>query len=157
VWGGRAGNGAAKSGTTSLGRGLMKVPLGLIEDIAKAMGRLSRPGIEGWGLKVFGGMEAAGDLMDITEHMGCTSDTCAHKSHDPAAPERRWVPRNGRLVEIGSDVEPGEVIVRWFAHIGDDGVRYIRVEEPRFFHATASYVSTVPEWVLVRLIEEAAV
>jgi len=135
----------------------MKVPLGLIEDIAKAMGRLSRPGIEGWGLRVFGGMESAGDLMDITEHMGCTSDTCAHKSHDPAAPDRRWVPHTGRIVELGSDVEPGEVIVRWFAHLDDDGVRYIRLEAPRFYHAEATYVESVPEWVLVRLVEEAAV
>src|SRR5690606_20841837 len=118
---------------------------------------LSRPGIEGWGLHVCKDMATAGELMDLGEHIGCTSETCAHRSHDEAAPDRRWVPRSGRIVELGSDVEPDEVVVRWFAHLDDDGVRYIRVEEPRFFHATASYVSTVPDWVLARLAEEAAV
>jgi len=132
-------------------------PVALVEAIEAAIERLSRPGIEGWGLRVFGGMEAAGDLVDLGEHIGCTSETCAHRSHDEAAPDRRWVPRSGRIIELGSDLEPGEVVVRWFAHLDDDGVRYIRVEEPRFFHATASYVSTVPDWVLARLAEEAAV
>src|SRR5690606_19533781 len=102
-------------------------------------------------------MAAAGELVEVSERIGCVSETCAHVSHDPAAPMCRWLPRGGRLVELGSDEEPGEVVVRWFAHLGDDGVRYIRVEEPRFFHATASYVSIVPDWVLARLAEEAAV
>jgi len=134
------------------------VPMSMVEAVARAVERLSRPGIDGWGLRVSGGMEATGELIDLSEHVGCTSDTCAHVSHDPAAPRRRWVPRSGRIVELGSDEEPGEVIVRWFAHLGDDGsVRYIRLDEPRFFHAAAQYVTSVPDWALARLAQGAAV
>ena len=136
----------------------MNIPQTLVEAVAAAVERLSRPGIEGWGLRVSGDMEAAGELIDLGEHVGCTSDTCAHVSHDPAAPRRRWVPKSGRVVELGSDEEPGEVIVRWFAHLGDDGsVRCIRLNEPRFYHAAAAYADAVPAWVLARLVSGAAV
>ena len=137
---------------------MMTVSMALVQAVAQAVERLSRPGIEAWGLRVTPSMEVAGDLLDITEHIGCTSDTCGHISHDPAAPHRRWVPKSGRLVELGSDEEPGYVIVRWFAHLGDDGsVGYIRLDESRFFHAAAAYVDVVPDWVLARLASEAAV
>ena len=137
---------------------MMTVPMSMVEAVARAVERLFRPGIDGWGLRVSPEMENTGELVDISEHIGCTSETCSHKSHDPAAPGRRWVPRSGRIVELGSDVEPGEVIVRWFAHLGDDGsVRYIRVEEPRFYHAVAQYIESAPDWVLDRLASGAAV
>jgi len=135
----------------------MNIPQTLVEAVAAAVERLSRPGIEGWGLRVSPSMEIAGDLMDITEHIGCTSDTCAHISHDPAAPRRRWVPRSGRLVELGSDEEPGEVIVRWYAHLDGENVRYIRLDESRLYHSAAAYVEIVPDWVLARLASGAAV
>src|SRR5690606_39486808 len=71
--------------------------MALAEAIAAAIERLSRPGIEGWGLRVFGGMEAAGDLVILSEHEGCTSETCAHRSHDEAArSEERRVGKEGR-------------------------------------------------------------
>jgi len=135
----------------------MNIPQTLVEAVAAAVERLSRPGIEGWGLRVSPDLETAGELMDITEHMGCTSETCAHVSHDPAAPRRRWVPRSGRLVELGSDEEPGEVIVRWYAHLDGEDVRYIRLDESRFYHSAAAYVEVVPDWVLARLASGAAV
>jgi len=135
----------------------MNIPQTLVEAVAAAVERLSRPGIEGWGLRVSPDLETAGELMDITEHMGCTSETCAHVSHDPAAPRRRWVPRSGRLVELGSDEEPGEVIVRWYAHLDGEDVRYIRIDESRFYHSAAAYVEVVPDWALARLASGAAV
>jgi len=135
------------------------IPMSIVEAVARAVERLSRPGIEGWGLRVFGGMEAAGDIVILSEHDGCTSETCGHRSHDPAAPERRWVPFSGRIIELGTDLEPGETIVRYYAHIVSDDVHYIRLEAPRFFHAEARYIdeADVPEWALARLAEEAAV
>jgi len=132
-------------------------PVALVEAIEAAIERLTRPGIEGWGLRVSPDMEETGELVDLGEHIGCTSETCAHRSHDEAAPDRRWVPHSGRIVELGSDVEPDDVTVRWFAHLDGETVRYIRAEESRFFHATASYVSTVPDWALARLAQGAAV
>lgn len=136
---------------------MMTVPVALVEAVAAAVARLSRPGIEGWGLRVDSEMAAAGELVDLGEHVGCTSDSCHHVSHDPAAPLRRWVPRSGRLVELGSDEEPGEVIVRWYAHLDGEDVRYIRFDESRFYHSTAAYVEVVPDWALARLASGAAV
>ena len=135
----------------------MTIPQALVEAVAKAVERLSRPGIDGWGLRVDSEMAAAGELVDLGEHVGCTSDSCHHVSHDPAAPLRRWVPRSGRLVELGSDEEPGEVIVRWYAHLDGEDVRYIRLDESRLYHSAAAYVEIVPDWVLARLASGAAV
>jgi len=135
----------------------MTIPQALVKDVAAAVERLSRPGIEGWGLRVFGGMEDAGDVVDLGEHIGCVDDCCAHVSHDPAAPMRRWVPRSGQLAELGSDEEPGEIQVCYYAHIIGNDVRYIRLDEPRFFHAAARYVASVPDWALARLASGDAV
>src|SRR5690606_3715940 len=159
VWGGRS-CGSGEEWRNKLYRrydAMTQFPEALVASVAAAVERLSRPGIEGWGLHVCEDMAADGEMMDLGVHHGCTSDTCAHVSHDPAAPYRRWVPRSGRLVELGADEEPGETMVRYYAHLYGDTARYIRAEEPRFFHATASYVSTVPDWALARLAEEAAV
>src|SRR5690606_20450591 len=68
---------------------MTQVPEALVTAVAAAVERLSRPGIEGWGLRVCDDMAAAGEVADVSEHIGCTSDTCAHVSHDPAAPYRR--------------------------------------------------------------------
>jgi len=138
---------------------MMKVPTALVEAVSRAVERLSRPGIDGWGLRICEDMAAAGGVVDTSEYIGCTSETCAHVSHDPAAPMCRWVPRSGRLVELGSDVEPGETRVRYYAHLDGEAVRYIRVTEPRFYHAEARYIGVddVPEWALARLAEGAAV
>src|SRR5690606_20038002 len=87
---------------------MTQVPEALVEAVAKAVEKLSRPGIEGWGLRVDSEMETAGEVLDLSEHVGCTSETCAHVSHDPAAPRRRWVPRSGRIVELMDDEEPLE-------------------------------------------------
>jgi len=137
----------------------VQIPQALVEAVATAVERLSRPGIEGWGLRVDSEMAVAGELVVLSEHEGCTSETCAHRSHDPAAPMCRWVPRNGQLILLGSDLEPGETWVDYYAHIVSDDVRYIRLEAPRFYHAEATYVEVegVPEWALARLAEEAAV
>jgi len=136
---------------------MMTVPTALVEAVGRAVERLSRPGIEGWGLRICEDMAAAGELVEVSERIGCTSETCAHESHDPAAPMCRWLPRGGQLVELGSDEEPGETRVRYYAHLDGDTVRYIRVEEPRFYHAEAQYIESVPDWALARLAEGAEV
>ena len=126
----------------------MQFPEALVRDVARAVERLNRPGVEGWGLMVLGDMRDSGDLVVLTPHNG-----------NPPAPELRWIPRDGRLIELGSDEEPGETFVKYYAHIIGDDVRYIRLEAPRFDHAEARYIEAgdVPEWALARLAEEAAV
>ena len=119
--------------------------MALAEAIAAAIERLSRPGVEGWGLRVFGDMQDAGDMVTLTPHDG-----------HPPAPERRWIPRDGRLIEIGSDWEDDDTFVKYYAHIVSDDVRYILLVAPRFYHAEARYIEAgdVPEWVFARLKEE---
>ena len=123
-------------------------PESLMRDVARALERLSRPGVEGWGLMVLGDMRDAGDLVVLTPHDG-----------HPPAPERRWIPREGRLIEIGHDWEDDDTFVKYYAHIIGDNVRYVLLVAPRFYHAEARYIEAgdVPEWVLARLVEEAAV
>src|SRR5690606_19212053 len=111
VWGG-SGKSRGKEWRNKLYRRyavMTNVPESLVTAVAAAVERLSRPGIEGWGLRVCADMAAAGEVVDVSAHIGCTSETCAHVSHDPAAPYRRWVPRSGHLVTLGADEEPGEV------------------------------------------------
>src|SRR5690606_18695014 len=61
--------------------------------------------------------------------------------------------KSGRVVELGSDEEPGETNVRYYAHIDGEAVRYISVTEPRFYHAEARYIGLddVAEWALASL------
>jgi len=48
-------------------------------------------------------------------------------------------------------------MVRYYAHLDGATTRYIRVEEPRFCHAEAQYIESVPDWALARLAQGAAV
>src|SRR5690606_40099655 len=95
---------------------MMTVSMALVQAVAAAVERLSRPGIEGWGLMVSRDMREVGDVLDLGEHVGCTSETCAHVSHDPAAPMRRWVPPHGRLVDLGAYHDADACGDRSFSH-----------------------------------------
>ena len=91
----------------------MNIPPAFVEAVQAAVERLSRPGIEGWGLRICEDMAAAGELVEVSERIGCTSETCAHVSHDPAAPMCRWWPRGGQLVELGSEAQYTESVPDW--------------------------------------------
>src|SRR5690606_41001926 len=100
--------------------------MALAEAIAAAIERLSRPGVEGWGLRVFGDMQDAGDMVTLTPHDG-----------HPPAPERRWIPRDGRLIELGYDWEDEDTLVRYYAHIiGDEDRKSTRLNSS---HVKISY------------------
>ena len=130
----------------------MNIPPAFVEAVQAAVERLSRPGIEGWGLRICEDMAAAGELVEVSERIGCTSETCAHVSHDPAAPMCRWWPRGGQLVELGSDEEPGEVLVRYYAHLDGDTTRYIVVGSrglttPRLSTLNRCQIGCWPGWL----------
>lgn len=70
--------------------------------IRKAIEKMSREGITGWGLSVPAGMP--GEVVAVSEPYGCNSDTCNHVSHDPAAADYRWLPPEGsQLTFLGYD------------------------------------------------------
>jgi hypothetical protein len=108
------------------------------------------PYIEAWGLDVADSLE--GTLEDITPAWGCVSETCRHASHDPAAPNRRWVPGPGYdVVELG--YESDDIVRRtWYLIIGPGDVKFARLEEPRGYHASLyrEEGATLPRWVANR-------
>jgi hypothetical protein len=64
-----------------------------------------RSEVEGWGLRV--PPDLGGDLLQMSPPAGCTSETCLHNSHDPAAPHYAWRPDEGRqLWELAVEQYP---------------------------------------------------
>jgi len=61
-------------------------------------------GIDGWGLHARSPeLEDLGMWLLVGPGRGCTNEKCPHISHDPAAPDLRWVPRVGTLRHLGGE------------------------------------------------------
>lgn len=119
--------------------------------VARACERLSREGVEGWGLWVPD--DLPGEVVILGPAYGCTSETCAHNSHSPAAPERRWVPPDGSLlIFLGEEDEENE----WFVLRSPEGDRFLRLYRPRHFWAEIyeECSDCVPEFLLASLVQE---
>lgn len=128
----------------------------LIRAVQTALEKLNRDGIEGWGLNALyitydDGTREFGELVEVGPEYGCTSETCNHVSHDPAAPTLKWIPPEGyRLNFIGDDGE------RTFYHVANDDEEYIIVRvEGGHYHDSLQWgdFEDVPEWMLARLAE----
>ena len=134
--------------------------MSLADDVAAAVERLAQPGIDSWGLWPSNALIATGDyaLITTSRSTGCTSETCGHSSHSPAAPNRRLVARRGRLVRLGGQRDKYDGYDAYYAHVADAGdvIRYIAFEADA--HHTASvYIARpdrIPDWVLARLARE---
>ena len=73
----------------------------LEERIRRAVAKMAREGITGWGLSVPAGMPAS---CSGIRALGYDSDTCHHYSHDPADADYRWLPPEGsQLTFLGYD------------------------------------------------------
>ena len=113
----------------------------LIEKVQKAVSAMAVEGIVGWGLcvpKAIGGQKIA-----LNESKGCTSDRCAHNSHDPAAPDYKWIPDQGDVL----------------SSLGDDYYHLQQGEQEYFLHYSEDFgywdslmiVDDVPEYLLAAL------
>ena len=61
-------------------------------------------GISGWGMVVPELLQKNGTVEESGEEYGCTSETCRHNSHDPAAPTYTWTPAAGvEVFQLGFD------------------------------------------------------
>lgn len=81
----------------------------LTDAIRIAMEKMKSDGIVGWGLRVPSELEEIGELVEVGPIHGCTLETCSHESHDPAAPQTKWIPVEGwELSRIGNDGVGGE-------------------------------------------------
>jgi len=123
-----------------------------LESAARAaLARMQKEGVEGWGLYTPNAeLEELGEFVQVGPVVGCFTDNCAHVSHDPAAPRRRWVPRVGTLLHLGDDGRSGYYVLRL---PGRD--LFLRLSAERFYHASLTIVAPeqIPEYLLARLSE----
>lgn len=127
----------------------------LIDAVQTALKKLARDGIEGWGLNSLylvddeGKRTSFGELIEIGPEYGCTSETCSHSSHDPAAPIIKWIPPKGcTLSRLGEDGE------RTFYHLTNDNEEYILIRiDGGHYHDRLQWaeIEEVPAFILARL------
>jgi hypothetical protein len=103
--------------------------------------------IEGWGLLT---NPDYGITEDITPAQGCTSETCQHLSHDPAAPVRAWRPKEGPVIFLVESRLDGATH-EWY-YIPAEG-RVIHVERPTHYWAELTRDYDPPVFVL-RVLRE---
>lgn len=125
----------------------------LTETVARAISRLQADGVEGWGLdnpdtELF-------DVVTVSSASGCTSDTCNHHSHDPAAPDYKLVPKSGKLINLGSEMEDRETDVRYYALVMTEAMHFFRYSQGRAYWASIREIDAdhVPEWAMASLAE----
>jgi len=118
-----------------------------LEATAAKIEAAERSPIQGWGLKPpdWLGLEEWFEGVEIAPPSGCRSETCAHWSHDPAAPTRSWVPREGVLVSViytdGDDT--------YLLCTKDDEVKILLLRKETNYHARIWEVTfdELPEYV----------
>jgi len=127
----------------------------LFSEMRRALNLMRAAGIEGWGLS-----NPNPDLFNLVEvggSVGCTSETCNHWSHDPAAPVNKLVPRDGWAISLlgscGADGASGyvEFYVTWRGEVA----RIWRLDAPDQFWATLAEIqaSELPAWAFANLAE----
>ena len=129
----------------------------LLSAVQTALEKMQRDGIKGWGLNELyfiyddGTREAFGELIQAGPEYGCTSETCSHSSHDPAAPTMKWVPPEGYSLSIlGEDAEQ----TFYYLTNGEDEYIIVLIEGGHY-HDRLQWAEfeDVPEWMLARLAE----
>ena len=124
----------------------------LEEAVERALARMQKPGIDGWGLYCrTPELYDLGEFVQIGPVKGCLDERCPHGSHPPAAPRLRWVPRSGALYYLGFDGPYDFYVLR----LPEGRDLFIRFRSPDFEHAWISVVdpTRVPEYLLARLAE----
>jgi hypothetical protein len=123
------------------------------ENVRNVVQKLEKEGIEGWGIQETSNIDKYFEYIKISEPYGCTSGTCAHNTHDPAAPMIRLVPLRGKLIELGTE-EYENYSVTFYALLFKDKTVYFKLTEPEHYWATVSRVlgTSVPEYMLARLV-----
>lgn len=125
----------------------------LISAVQTALEKLNRDGIVGWGLNTLYEDETHefGELVEVSPIDGCTSETCRHISHDPAAATYKWIPPEGySLSFLGEDGKYS------FFYITNGAEEYIIVRiDGGHYHDRLEWgeFDDLPEWMLTRLAE----
>ncbi len=122
----------------------------LTKAVENAIKDMEADGIIGWGLNIPSGLD--GYMVETSGLDGCTSDTCLHNSHSPAAPYLKWVPEEGRkLILVGKDDEES------YYWLQDKDVllmgEFFKLIEPKHFHARLIKISSeeIPAYMLAKM------
>jgi len=128
----------------------------LYKEMRRALDLVRAEGIEGWGLE--NPDPSLFSLAQTEGPVGCTSETCNHWSHDPAAPVNKLVPRNGWAISsLGrTGAEGASGYVEFYVTWRGDAARAWRLDAPDQFWARMAEIkaSELPAWALARLMEE---
>jgi hypothetical protein len=125
----------------------------LIAAVEAALEKMQRDGIEGWGMNsLYKGKTEFGSRIECGPKYGCTSETCRHSSHDPAAATMKWIPPEEYSLSI-----LGEDDGQTFYHLanGEDEHILVRIEGGHY-HDRLQWgdFEDVPEWMLAQLVEK---
>ncbi len=121
--------------------------------IETALNLMSADGITGWGLVLLDSrLEELGSLHAIGEPVGCTTETCNHWSHDPAAPQRKWVPCEGTLIKLGESDDRDGTSTYYCLRLEEEDV-FLCLHEPRSFWSELRIVEPdcVPAYILLHI------
>lgn len=128
----------------------------LFSEMRRALNLMRAAGIEGWGLS-----NPNPDLFNLVEvggSVGCTSETCNHWSHDPAAPVNKLVPHDGWLIStLGrTGAEGASGYVEFYVTWRGDAARVWRLDAPDQYWARMAEIKAgeLPAWALARLTGE---
>ena len=129
----------------------------LVAAVDAAMQRMAQDGIGGWGLYPPKALEDTFTVVEMGSSSGCTSETCAHNSHDPAAPNTKIVPVTGQLMELGWEMGESETGYAYYTLVTEMAARFFCVTDPRFYWASIREIkaSDVPEWMLAGVAKTA--
>jgi hypothetical protein len=124
----------------------------LNELVAQAVARMEMDGISGWGMN--NPDKSIFDEIIVGPVTGCNSSTCNCNSHGSASATYKYVPKNGKLIDLGQD-GGGDSWSNFYALVdGDEVVVFIEAIGDRAYHDFARIVDTVPDWCLARLAKE---
>jgi len=128
----------------------------LVDAFVAAVAANRAEGIKGWGLRnpdpnVF-------SLVEVGAPTGCTTSTCNHFSHDPAATVNKLLPRDGWTVHVLADSQHAEEIwVTYYVTRKNEEARIWCLREETQYWAELWEVQAdkLPAWALTNLVAEA--
>lgn len=90
------------------------------------------------------------DMQIVSVSETCKNCEFLARCGTPSESMRQLEPKSGEIVPLGCKKTGGGEEVTYFSFINHEGVRYIRLNEPKHYWATASYIpeEQVPLWML---------
>lgn len=107
-----------------------------------------KAGIRGWELANLD--PEAFDMQIVSIPETCKNCEYLDRCGTPSESVRQLEPKNGELVQLGREKTGGGETVSYFSLSSQEGIRYIQLNEPKHYWATASYIpeEQVPLWML---------